>query len=114
VQAIWRVVVGGLADSAGFRSVHSHRCARAGPKPSLTWEPVSGFEPLACRLQEVRPRAPYVLAAPIAQVIALTALAALRLSDTTFHEPFHARGRQRSLAVTMRSVGGPSPCNAQL
>jgi hypothetical protein len=24
-------------------------------KPSLTWEPVSGFEPLACRLQEVRP-----------------------------------------------------------
>jgi hypothetical protein len=24
----------------------------------LTWEPVSGFEPLTCRLQEVRPRAP--------------------------------------------------------
>jgi hypothetical protein len=28
----------------------------------------------------------------MAQVIALTALAALGLSDATFHEPFHAFG----------------------
>jgi len=129
----WRVVVGGLADSAGFRSVHSQRWAggnapdrmlwmprivlafigwqTCGRHPAdgsrgrdqaaslaetrclsqLTWEPVIGFEPMACRLQEVRPRAPYVLAAQITRVIALTALAALGFSDTPFHEPFHGR-----------------------
>jgi hypothetical protein len=31
------------------------------------WEPVSGIEPLTCRLQEVRPRAPFELAAQMAQ-----------------------------------------------
>ena len=71
--------------------------------PSLTWEPVSGFEPLTCRLQEVRPRAPSTLAAAMARVIALMALAALGLSGATFHEPFHADGRQRSMTVTERS-----------
>ena len=29
----------------------TERCQR-GPKPPLTWEPVSGFEPLTCRLQD--------------------------------------------------------------
>jgi hypothetical protein len=43
----------------------------------LTWEPVSGFEPLTCRLQEVRPYALSVLTAAMAQVIPLTAPAAL-------------------------------------
>jgi hypothetical protein len=61
----------------------------------LNWEPVSGFEPLTCRLQEVRPPAPNAPAAPIALVIALTALAALELSGTPFHEPFHADGLLR-------------------
>ena len=56
----------------------------------LTWEPVSGFEPLTCRLQVVRLRAPYVLAAPMARLIALAALVALGLSSAPFHEPFHA------------------------
>src|SRR6516165_1346957 len=32
----WRVAVGGLADSAGFRSVHSHRCAAANA-PETPW-----------------------------------------------------------------------------
>ena len=46
---------------------------------------------MTCRLQEARPRAPCVLAAPMAHIIALTALAALGLSGTPFlHEPFHA------------------------
>jgi hypothetical protein len=57
----------------------------------LNWEPVSGFEPLACRLQEVRPRAPCALAAQMARVIALTTLAALGLSDDSSHEPFLAQ-----------------------
>jgi hypothetical protein len=56
----------------------------------LTWEPVSGFEPLTCRLQEVRPRALSALAARMARVIALEALATLGLSGASFHEPFHA------------------------
>jgi hypothetical protein len=55
-------------------------------------EPVSGFEPLTCRLQEVRLHAPNALAAPMTRGIALTALAALGLSGAPFHEPFHARG----------------------
>src|SRR6185437_7527863 len=41
--------------------------------PPLTWEPVSGIEPLTCRLQEVRSLAPGALAAPMARVIALMA-----------------------------------------
>jgi hypothetical protein len=43
--------------------------ARA-PKPPLSWEPVSGFEPLPCRLQEVRPHAPHALPAQMTRVIA--------------------------------------------
>jgi hypothetical protein len=59
-------------------------------KLPVTWEPVSGFEPLACRLQEARPHAACALAAPMAHVNALTTLAALGLSGASFHEPFHA------------------------
>jgi hypothetical protein len=68
----------------------------------LTWEPVSGIEPLTCRLQEVRPRAACALAALRAYVIARTALAALGVSRAPFHEPFHADERQRSMTVTER------------
>ena len=56
----------------------------------LTWEPVSGFEALTCRLQEVQPRAPSALAAWMAQVIAPMAPAALALFGGSSHEPFHA------------------------
>ncbi len=34
-----RVVVGGLADAAGFRSVHSHRCAAANAPDRMPWIP---------------------------------------------------------------------------
>ena len=71
-------------------------------------EPVSGFEPLTCRLQEVRPGAQRALAAPMAHVIALTAPAVLGLSSAPFHEPFHADGGQRPMAVTERSDQKPT------
>jgi hypothetical protein len=58
----------------------SNRRRLVGP---LTWEPVSGIEPLTCRLQEVRPPAPSALPAGMTPV-------ALGLSGRTFHEPFHA------------------------
>jgi len=58
---------------------------------------------MTCRLQEVRPRAPIALAAWMARFIALTAPTPLRLFGAAFHEPFHANGRQRSMAVTWRS-----------
>ncbi len=61
-------------------------------KLPLTWEPASGFGPMACSLQRVRSRAPSALAAPMARVIALTALVALGLSEASFHESFHAQG----------------------
>ena len=40
-----RIVVGGLADSAGLRSVHSHRCAAANAPDRMLWMPriVLGF-----------------------------------------------------------------------
>jgi len=67
-------------------------------------EPVSGFEPLTCRLQVVRPRAPCVLAAMMARLIALTALAALGLSGDPVHEPVHARGPAPRHPTTVRNV----------
>jgi hypothetical protein len=39
--------------------------------------------------------------------LSLTALAALELSRASFHEPFHANGRHRSMAVTERSDRAP-------
>jgi hypothetical protein len=66
-------------------------------------EPVSGFEPLTCRLQEARPRALSALAAPMTQVIALTAPAALGLFGASSHEPFHADGEKQVAPVTERS-----------
>jgi hypothetical protein len=68
---------------------------------------VSGFEPLTCRLQEVRPRAPSALAAAMARAIALTAHAALGLSDAPFHESFHADGRQCPMVLTECSDQNP-------
>ena len=59
-------------------------------KDLLTWEPVSGFEPLACRLQEVRPGTPRALAAQMTRIIALMALTTLGLSGAPVHEPVHA------------------------
>jgi hypothetical protein len=96
-----RVLVGGLADSAGFRSVHSHRWAAANAPDRMLWmltlselEPVSGFEPLTCRLQEDRPGAPDALAAAMTWAIALTALVTLGLSGDPVHEPVHAGEKQ--------------------
>ena len=43
----------------------------------------------------------------MAQVIARMALAALGLSDASFHETFHADGRQRPMAITERSDQNP-------
>ena len=85
---------------------------RTGPhgsaSPYLTWEPVSGFEPLTCRLQEVRPHAISALAAQMTQVIALMALAALGLSRGPVHEPVHANGRRQPVTVTERNGRNPS------
>ena len=55
-------------------------------------EPPIGIEPMTYALREARSRAAHTLAAPIARIIAVTALAALGLSKDPFHEPFHARG----------------------
>ena len=74
--------------------------------PLMTWEPVGGFEPPTCRLQEIRPRTPSALAAPMARVIAPTALAALGLSSAAFHETFHADGRYWPVPITERRRSG--------
>ena len=64
-------------------------------------------EAMTCRLQEVRPRAPCALAAPMTRAIALTAPAVLGLSCASSHEPFHANGGQESMAATERSGQKP-------
>ena len=56
-------------------------------------EPPIGIEPMTYALRGARDLAAYTLAAPIAPIIALTALAALGLSGYPVHEPVHARGR---------------------
>jgi hypothetical protein len=69
---------------------------------------VSGFEPLTCRLQEVRPPAPRTLAAQMTRVIALMAFAALGLSGTPVHEPVHVERQGYPMTVTQRSSRGSS------
>ena len=83
--------------------------AQRGCAPSLTWEPVSGFEPLTCRLQEVRPRTPGALAAPMTRVIALMALTALGLSGAPVHEPVHSRGPMSIRSATVRNIAESAP-----
>ena len=61
---------------------------------------MSGFEPLTCRLQEVRPDARCALAAPMTQLIALTAPTALGLLGAPVHEPGPRKALQ---VVTIRS-----------
>ncbi len=74
---------------------------------------MSEFEPLACHLQEVRPRALSALTARMVGVIALKALATLGLSGASFHESFHADGGQRLMAVTECSdQNRPQQCRA--
>jgi hypothetical protein len=51
---------------------------------------VSGFEPLACRLQEDRFVAICALTALMTQVIALMALTELGFSGGSSHDPSHA------------------------
>jgi hypothetical protein len=84
--------IGGASDIRSTK--RSTNQTRTEPKRPLTWEPVSVFEPLACRLQEDRPDAPDALAAAMTWAIALTALVTLGLSGDPVHEPVHAGGRQ--------------------
>ena len=83
----------------------SYRLEWALVQVMLTWEPVSGFEPLTCRLQEVWPTAPRALAAQIAQPGAGMALFTLDFSGWPFHAPFHATG----LVETAREVASRVP-----
>jgi hypothetical protein len=96
-----------VAPDSGVRPSDASLSSLPSADSLLTWEPVSGIEPLTCRLQEVRPQAPSALAAPMARVIALTTPTALGLSDGTFHEPFHAFGGNWPMAVTERSDRNP-------
>jgi hypothetical protein len=52
-------------------------------------EPPIGIEPMTYALREACFLPAHALPAPIAQIIALTALTTLGLSGTPFHEPFH-------------------------
>ena len=55
-------------------------------------EPPIGIEPMTYALRGGCSPATHPQAAPMAPIIALTALATLGLSKDPFHEPFHARG----------------------
>ena len=87
--------------------------AHRGPVPGLTWEPVSGIEPLTCRLQEVRFVAICALTALIPHVIALMALAELGFSGGSSHDSSHAAKQQLSrscnAALIQRLLTNPAP-----
>lgn len=53
-------------------------------------EPLEPSQRASGPLREARAAAAHALAAPIARIIALTALETLGLSGRPFHEPFHA------------------------
>jgi hypothetical protein len=55
-------------------------------------EPVSGIEPLTCRLQEACSQALGPLPAPMPQQRATAALKTTRFPGDSFHDPFHAAG----------------------
>jgi hypothetical protein len=77
--------------------------ARNPGQPGLTWEPVSGIEPLTCRLQEPGLTAPGALPALTLQNATQNALNALAITAAPFHEPFHGRFGG---SVTLRARGG--------
>jgi hypothetical protein len=54
------------------------------------WEPVSGIEPLTCRLQEVRFVTICALTALMPRIIALMALVELGFSGGSSHDSSHA------------------------
>ena len=67
---------------------------------SLTYwyiEPVSGFEPLTCRLQEACSRALCPLPAPMPHESATAAPITRGFPDGPFHDPFHAAPRRERL-----------------
>jgi hypothetical protein len=76
-------------------------------------EPVSGFEPLTCRLQEVRFVAICALTALMPHVIALMALAELGFSGGSSHDSSHAAKQQLSrscnAALIQRLLTNPAP-----
>jgi hypothetical protein len=56
----------------------------------MNWEPVSGIEPLTCRLQEVRFVAICALTALMSRVVTLMALTELGFSGGSSHDSSHA------------------------
>jgi len=88
---------------------------RGAPKActGLNWEPVSGFEPLTCRLQEVRFVAICALTALMPHVIALMALAELGFSGGSSHDSSYAAKQQLSrscnAALIQRLLTNPAP-----
>jgi hypothetical protein len=56
----------------------------------LTWEPVSGFEPLTCRLQVGRSPAMSALPAPMSKACALEGPDCPECSECSFHDSFHS------------------------
>ena len=78
----------------------------------LTWkytEPVSGFEPLTCRLQEACSRALGPLPAPMPHGSAAAAPNTRAFPGDPFHDPFHGVGltaTNRAAATPFASVQG--------
>jgi hypothetical protein len=70
--------------------------------PGRDVEPVSGIEPLTCRLQLLRLTAPRALPALTAQGITQNALNAPADAVPSFHEPLHARAESAGTSVTLR------------
>jgi hypothetical protein len=74
--------------------IKSHALDTKRANNPLNWKPVSGIEPLTCRLQEARFVTICTLTALMAQVIALMALVELEFPGSSSHDSSHAAEQQ--------------------
>jgi hypothetical protein len=94
---------------APISAVRIERAAYRVPRSEVSarqryWEPVSGFEPLTVRLQEVRLQALGPLPAPMPHKSAITAPKTLGFLALPFHDPFHECRLEQTAASARASA----------
>ena len=109
------LVSAGYPDSAGIWDSSAALAAafasrQARTLSGLSWEPVSGFEPLTCRLQEACPGAVRPLPAPMPYESALAAPKTRVFLGDPFHDPFHGGGGLSAPRLPIRVWTGIRIC----
>jgi hypothetical protein len=106
----------GRRRGSSISAMRTERTAHPGPLGRVSArqgdrEPVSGIEPLTCRLQEPCSRASGPLAATMPHEGAAAAPKTERIPGDPFHDPFHAAGLR---AVPAQRYHSPCPGRADV